>query len=691
MSLSELQRILLLVPSSQHMRNWSSYYSTTGSHFIGQGRHHAEWTRAKWKAFGIPDVRIVTYDTRIPMPTGQQRLALLRDGRVLYEAPLVDDAAAADENSTAGSSSAETGFMPAYYGFSAKGDITASYVFCNFGTDEDYDDLERLNITLTGKIAVVKSTNASPYLQSRRMEIFRGVQVANAEARGAVGVVLYVDPQNDGPVTEAKGFKPFPDGPARQLRGIERGTLGNLEDFEAGLLPKIPSMPISTIDAIHLLRGLNKHGVLAHDLNDRWHGGALDFYGVDYNIGPSPPDLLLHLVNHAILRNGSVNNVIATIPGAIADDEVVIIGNHRDAWGPGAGDPNSGSAALNEVVRSFGVALQIGWRPYRTVVFASWEGEELGQIGSLSWIREHLGWLRASAVAYLNVVVAAAGMVFRAKGSPLLYNAVYSATNLVLSPNQTRANQSVRDVWGGEIGTAGGGDAIRFQGLPCIATLDFGFAPGLGMDHGVFPYHTGFDNFDWMNRIGDPGWEYHVATAKIWSVMTAQLAQSQVLDMSVTDYAVAIQHWVNDIDQVWSSKINLSALHDAIQRLGRAARAFDAHAESIKASTNTNWWKIWSSDHQRDAAIREANKVYIAFERQFFHKPGLDNNPSLHHVIYGPSAWHNEAPPMPGLRQNLVAANWTNAETWRNIIIHKLDDATHLLDGQRDFTWEEMR
>ncbi|KAI0887004.1 uncharacterized protein GGS22DRAFT_120384 [Annulohypoxylon maeteangense] len=680
LSLSELQQILLSVPSSEHVRNWSSYYTTTGSHLPGQGLRHAEWTEARWKDFGIADVRIATYDTQVPMPTGRQRLALLRGDRVLYEAPLVDDSAT-------DSFFASTGFVPAYYGFSANANISAPYVFCNFGSTQDYDDLKRLNISLAGRIAIVKSTNASPYLHSRHLEIFRGIQVANAEARGAVGIVLYVDLQNDGPVTEANGFKPFPDGPARPLTGIERGTLGNLEDFYGGWLAKIPSMPVSTSDSIHLLRALNTHGPLAADLSDRWHGGALDFYGVDYNVGPSPPGVSIHLVNQATLHNVSVRNVIATIHGTSADGEVVIIGNHRDAWGPGAGDPNSGSAALNEVVRSFGVALKSGWRPHRTIVFASWEGEEFGQIGSLPWIRENLEWLQASAVAYLNVVVAASGMVFRAKGSPLLHRMLYYATDLVTSPNQTVANQSVRDVWGGEIGTAGGGDAIRFQGLPCVATVDFGFVPGLGTRHGVFPYHTGFDTYDWMDRVGDPGWHYHVTSAQIWSLMTARLAQSQVLDMSIVNYAVAIRDWAMEIDQMWPSMIDLSALHGAIQRLAGAASVFDTHADSLRVSTKP-WWEIWSTS-RRDAEIRQVNNIYAAFERQFFYGPGLDDNPSLHHVMYGPSAWHNEAPPMPGLRQSLTAANWTNAERWRDIIIQKVNDATHLLNGQ-NVIWSEL-
>ncbi|KAI0388393.1 hypothetical protein F5Y17DRAFT_474944 [Xylariaceae sp. FL0594] len=677
----DLRNTLLSVPLSEHARNWSAYYTTTGSHLPGQGLRHAKWTQARWMDFGIDNVRIMTYDTQLPMPTDLPRLELIRDGEILYEAPLVDG------NST-GSSFDPDDYVPAYYGFSADTNLTASYVFCNFGTDQDYDELERLNISLTRRIAVIKSTNASPYLHSRGLEIFRGVQVGNAERRGLAGVLLYVDPQNDGPVTEANGFKPFPDGMARPLTGIERGTLGNIDDLHEGWIPKIPCMPISPFDAIHLLKALNTHGPLADSMSDRWHGGALGIYGVSYNVGPSPPDTSIHLLIQGTVHDGSVHNVLATIPGTTAAEEIVVVGNHRDAWGPGAGDPNSGSAALNEAVRSFGVALRGGWRPRRTIIFASWEGEEYGQIGSLPWIRENLQWLTSSAVAYLNVVVAASGPVFRAKGSPLLYKVLRSAADLVLSPNQTIAGQSVLDVWGGEIGTAGGGDAIRFQGLACISTSDFGFVPGLG--DGVFPYHTGFDTFDWMDRVGDPEWKHHITTAKLWSLMIANLVQSEVLDMSVTDYAVAIQGWVDEMtrNNKWSSRVDLSPLLSAVRRLEHAATLFDAYADSLRKPFTKPWWKL-TAKSRRDSAIRGTNRVYMDFERKFFYGPGFDDNTSLHHVLYAPSAWHNEAPPMPGLRQSLIAGNWTNAERWRDIITKRIDDATHLLeDHQR--VWAEL-
>lgn len=416
---------------------------------------------------------------------------------------------------------------------------------------------------------------------------------------------------------------------------------------------------MSTVDAIHLLSKLNGHGPPAKELGNRWQGGGLEHYGVDYNVGPSPPGLSLHIVNAANILDVQVHNVVGTITGKTTD-ELVIVGNHRDAWGPGAGDPGSGSAALNEVVRSFGEALQAGWRPERTIIFASFEGEEFAQIGSLLWITQHLDWLAASAVAYLNVVVAASGTHFHAKASPLLYSAILSATDSILSPNQTSAGQSVRDVWGGEITPAGSGDANRFMSIPCVSTLDFGFSPALGEP--PFPYHTGFDSFEWMDQIGDPGWKYHITSAKIWSLMAAHLIEPGVLNMSVTDYSLAFHEWLGELPDrgLWSSKVDLTVMTDAVERLSRAATHFDSYAGSLEMSQCT-WWKFWARCG-RNPAISDVNKIYMAFERQFCYEPGLDGHNDHHHVLFSPSAWHNSPPAMPGLSKSLQAGDWKNAQ-----------------------------
>jgi N-acetylated-alpha-linked acidic dipeptidase len=229
----DLDQVLLSVPSAEHARNWSAYY-TTSPHFVGQGFEQAKWTERKWKEFGISNTRISSYGAEIPMPIGLQRLALLQGSEVLYEAPLVDD----PENKHA---YREGGFMPAYFGFSANANITASYVFANFGRAEDFDALEQANVSLAGRIAVVKSANVAPYMLLHRLVVFRGEQIKNAEERGMAGVLVYTDPGSDQPINEANGYKPYPESPARPATAMVIETVGRPQ-FHACLSP-MPTLP----------------------------------------------------------------------------------------------------------------------------------------------------------------------------------------------------------------------------------------------------------------------------------------------------------------------------------------------------------------------------------------------------------------------------------------------------------------
>jgi N-acetylated-alpha-linked acidic dipeptidase len=207
-------------------------------------------------------------------------------------------------------------------------------------------------------------------------------------------------------------------------------------------MPHIPSLPISYQEALPLLHALNGHGPEASSFKTHWHTGGLDYKGVKYNIGPSPDNVALNLVNEQEYVITPLYNVIGIINGTIPD-EVVVLGNHRDAWiAGGAGDPNSGSAALNEVIRSFGVALQTGWKPMRTIVFASWDGEEYGLVGSTEWVEEYLPWLAGSAVAYLNVDVGSVGPHFNMAAAPLLGQVVQEARERFVSACYTSANST---------------------------------------------------------------------------------------------------------------------------------------------------------------------------------------------------------------------------------------------------------
>ncbi len=396
-----------------------------------------------------------------------------------FEATLTEDVLEEDPTTQLENS------IPTFHGYSASGNVTGSFVYVNYGTFWDFEDLLRANVSLEGKIAI-----------ARYGGIFRGLKLKRAEELGMIGCVLYSDPGDDGDITEEKGHKTYPSGPARNPSSVQRGSVQYLSIGPGdpttpgypskpgvprqpvdGVLTSIPSLPISYAEALPILKALNGHGPQAKNINEYWtRNTGLGYKGVKYNIGPSPDNLVLNLVSQQNYTITPMWDVIGIINGTIPD-EVVVVGNHRDAWIiGGAGDPNSGSAVLNEVIRSFGEALDQGWKPLRTIVFASWDGEEYGLVGSTEWVEEYLPWISATNVAYVNVDVGVRSPSFSASAAPLLHSLLYEVTALVPSPNQTIQGQTVRDLWDGHISTMGSGsDFTAFQDYAGVPSLDMGF------------------------------------------------------------------------------------------------------------------------------------------------------------------------------------------------------------------------
>ncbi|KAI9835980.1 MAG: hypothetical protein M1838_005174, partial [Thelocarpon superellum] len=663
---TELDHVLRSTANEENIRAWSQYY-TAGPHLAGKNLSQAQWTSERWKEFGVRDTHIVPYDVYINYPAGH-RLALMKHAAanssnsrdvadspdawtVSFEAKLEEDVLKEDGTSQLDDR------VPTFHGYSASGNVTAAYVYVNYGTFEDFEDLQAANVSLEGKIAL-----------ARYGRIFRGLKVKRAQELGMVGMVIYTDPGDDGNVTEANGHAPYPDGPAREPSSVQRGSVQYLSiapgdpttpgypskpgvprQDTSTVIPSIPSLPISYLDAVPLLQALNGHGRKASSFNKWWQGGGLAHKGVAYNIGPSPDHTALHLVNEQEYVTNPLWNVIGIINGTIAD-EVVILGNHRDAWiAGGAGDPNSGSAALMEVVRTFGRARAKGWKPLRTIVFCSWDGEEYGLIGSTEWVEEYLPWLSSSAVVYLNVDVGTSGPSFKAAAAPLLDQAVEALTSSVLSPNQTRKGQTVRDLWSGNISTIGSGsDFTAFQdfaGVPCI---DMGFTPD--EDSAVYHYHSNYDSFDWMDRYGDSGWHYHVAMAKMWALLATSFIERPVLPFNATNYADALlaylQKGASDATSTPASGL-LSSLQDdydaiehAISHLRTAASELDATSVQLSAHLRRNipWYQPWKRVHLYRAS-REVNRKYKLLERQFLYAPGLDGRNWFKHSVFAPGLW----------------------------------------------------
>ncbi|GAB1311056.1 Glutamate carboxypeptidase [Madurella fahalii] len=731
-SYEQLQRILLDTPSSEQAEEWSRYY-TAGPHLAGKNYSQAVWTKNLWEKFGVKS-DIVDYDVYINYPV-DHRLALLKKGKhddaasawkVSFEASLTEDVI--EEDPTSGLDDR----VPTFHGYSASGNVTASVVYVNYGTYQDFEDLLKANVTLKGKIAI-----------ARYGGIFRGLKVKRAQELGMVGTILYSDPGDDGKMTEENGVSVYPDGPARQPSSVQRGSTQFLS-FAPGdpttpgypskpgvprqpvhtAIPSIPSIPISYQDAVPILKALNGHGPKAKDFNKYWtRNMGLQYKGVHYNVGPTPDDVVVNLYNEQEYVTTPLWNVIGVINGTIPD-EVIIVGNHRDAWvAGGAADPNSGSAVLNEAIRSFGEALRLGWKPLRTIVFASWDGEEYGLVGSTEWVEEYLPWLKGANVAYINTDVSARGPYLRVSAAPLLDNVIHSVTAAVPSPNQTVSGQTVFDLWDKKIKTMGSGsDFTAFQDFAGIPSVDIGFDSG--PDTAVYHYHSNYDSFHWMEKFGDPGFAYHRAMAQIIGLMTAKLADVPVISFRAGDYANALDRYVDKVEDklnaaldplassllpdgdddesyfalrsragnasiirpplssshslshpqtpnAESFRLSLRRLHRRIADFEERAVKLDKHAKKLEHRLEKGdipWWK-WPARIKLGLAIRKVNTKYKLLERSFLYEQGLDGRPWFKHVVFAPGLWTGYAGAVfPGLMESIDTEDWTNAERWVDII-----------------------
>lgn len=434
--------------------------------------------------------------------------------------------------------------------------------------------------------------------------------------------------------------------------------------------PSIPSIPISYADAIPILKALNGHGPNVRKFNKYWNRNlGLAHKGVEYNVGPSPDNVQLNLDNQQEYVITPQWDTIGIVNGTIPN-EVIIIGNHRDAWiVGGASDPNSGSAVLNEVVRSVGKALEAGWKPLRTIVFASWDGEEYGLLGSTEWVEEYLPWITDANVAYLNVDGGASGPDFKASAAPLLNQVLRDATHLVLSPNQTIKGQTVGDVWDGHISTMGSGsDFTAFQDFAGVPSIDMGFS---GNGSSVYHYHSNYDSFHWMSNFGDPGFVYHKTMSQVLGVLVGELADRIIIPFGAKEYAESLSGYLDSVvaklgdnsaaeptteTEIFAHRASLSgtevigsadAFEESLRTIRRSLDEFRLKAgelDELAAAANRQleeglpWWniigkiKLW-------ATVAKANRQYKLLERQFLFEGGLDNRSWFKHVVYAPGLW----------------------------------------------------
>lgn len=715
MTPEELQSILFNTPDPDKAREWSQYY-TSGVHLAGTNLSQAEWTRERWVEWGVRS-EIVSYDVYINYPVDHS-LSILEKSKdddswnVTFKASLEEDPI--DEDPTTSLQNR----IPTFHGYSASGNVTASYVYVNYGTYHDFNDLVNAGIDLKGKIAIVRYGG-----------IFRGLKIKRAQELGMIGCLIYSDPGDDGERTDEHGYKTYPEGPARNPSSVQRGSAEFLSirpgdpstpgyPSKPGVprlpvddaTPSIPSIPISYVDALPILKALNGHGPKASDFNEYWNKNlGLAYKGVEYNIGPSPENIVLNLYNEQEYVTTPLWDVIGIVNGTIPN-EVIVVGNHRDAWiVGGAGDPNSGSAVLNEVIRGIGKALEAGWKPLRTIVFASWDGEEYSLIGSTEWVEEYLPWLSDASVAYINVDVGVNGPKFTASAAPLLNKLLRDVTSLVPSPNQTVPGQTVGDVWDGRISTMGSGsDFTAFQdyaGIPCI---DMGFK--FSDKSAVYHYHSNYDSFHWMTEYGDVGFKYHKAMAQILGLTIAKISESYTIPFGATEYADALHGYLDKVEakldpQKPTNDEEIFAIRASLisnETIGSEA-AFRKWLGKIRSSLNLlrikcdeldesaawvnrqievgiPWWNIVERIRVGLTLVK-VNKAYKNLERKFLYPGGLDGRNWFKHVVFAPGLWTGYSGAVfPGLMESIDAKNFASGVRWAYIIDQCVSNAIESLE-----------
>ncbi len=557
---------------------------------------------------------------------------------------------------------------PGFNEYSPSGDVEADVVFANYGRPEDFKKLEDMKINVRGKIVIV-----------RYGENYRGVKEYIAEQHGAAGMIIYSDPIDDG---YFKGDK-YPDGPWRPESAVQRGSIMYMFKYpgdpttpgvasvpslpdnqrvppgQAVNLPHIPATPLSYQDARPIMENLRG------PLSPRPWQGALPFA---YHIGPGPVRVKIHLKQDYQYR--TIWDVTAKVKGTEEPDQLVIAGNHRDAWVYGAVDPNSGTAAMLEAAHGIGELLKSGWKPKRTLIIASWDAEEEGLIGSTEWAEQHEKEL-ANAVAYFNMDVGVSGPNFNASAVPSLKQFVRDVTKAVPSP----AGGTVYDAWKEKrtkesTPRDAGHEEISNPRQPAAAEVRVGdlgsgsdftaFLQHLGVpsgditsggDYGV--YHSAFDDFTWFKKFGDPTFEYEQQMARVFGLQALRMADADVLPYDYENYGREITSYLEAAQKKSPEKLGKNG-PDFLPALNAAKRLAAAGA-AIGAK-------------QKDAATdaTRLNRVLLEAERGLLIPEGLPNRPWFHHAVYAPGEYTGYAAVViPGVNEAIDAGD--NARTQQQL------------------------
>jgi N-acetylated-alpha-linked acidic dipeptidase len=698
------------VPSPDSLREYLRYLSAR-PHHLGSARDsaNAAWILQRLRGWGL-EARIETFQVLFPTPR-ERMVQLVAPGH--FAAGLREPAVKGDPTSAQQSEQ-----LPTYNAYSPDGDVTAPLVFVNYGVPEDYDRLQRLGISVKGAIVIAR------YGRS-----WRGIKPKVAAEHGAVGCLIYSDPEDDG----YHVGDPYPEGPFRPREGVQRGSVldmplysgdpltpgvgatadaKRLDRSQAPTLPRIPVQPLSAADAQPLLAAIGGRPVPAG-----W-AGALP---ITYHVGPGPARVRLRL--RFDWRLVPAYDVIARIPGKDRPDQWVVRGNHHDAWVNGAQDPLSGATALLEEARAYGALLKQGWRPRRTIVLAWWDGEEPTLLGSTEWGETHADSLARSAVAYLNTDGNGRGRL-GASGAPSLARVLSEVAREVSDP------ETGLSVWKrshlGEVATARDADGRR----EARGRDDLSLVPlGSGSDYTVFYHHLGipslnlafageddggiyhsiYDSFHWFTAFSDTAFVYGQALARTVGLTTMRLASADVLPYEygrLSDRVAANLKEVQDLHRTVRDSIeeqnrqieestfvamndprrplvppvredlppflNFAPLQNAATRLKSATSRFEtAYAAAFAGDGPTLGAGTGDS---LDALLLRAEHALAPAE-------GLPRRPWYRQLISAPG-WYTGygAKTMPGVREAIEAKRWSEAESQAQVLGRALEQEAAILD-----------
>jgi N-acetylated-alpha-linked acidic dipeptidase len=594
--------------ASAHSRQLSRETHVAGTPAQARTRDYVIEQMKKW---GLEtDVR--AYDIWMPHPTSVQISRVSPQPKALSLA----------EPPVAGDPTSKLWQYPTVNGYSGEGDVTADVIYVNYGLIEDYAQLDSMRVSVKGKIAIAR------YGRS-----FRGIKAREAEKNGAVGLLIYSDPQDDGFVVGDV----YPEGPMRNSAGVQRGSILNPDGdpstpgygSTAGVrrltpeqmtISHIPVVPISYGNATELLKY-----VRGPQVPRGWQGG-LSFR---YHVGPGPVRARVVVTDDRATKPlKPIYDTFGVIRGSEFPNELVIIGGHRDGWGPGAADNVSGTVSVLEAARAIAEEVKAGARPKRTIIFATWDAEEWGLIGSTEFVEDDSLRLSRDAVAYLNQDVAAQGPRFGGGGSPSLRATLRDAARVVKDPDEKgsvyaewRKASAIPDTAEPAMGDPGGGsDFAGFYNHLGIPIAEWGFGgPG-----GV--YHSQYDSYTWMTKFGDPGFTYHAAAARVGTAMLLRLANADVLPYDYAEYAKTMRRYVAPIDRAVTDRrwnVSTSALRAAIDKLEREGAAFNAARDSVLSASSPSI-----------ATLQRTNRALMLVERALIRPEGLRSRPWFRNLIY---------------------------------------------------------